>query len=52
MKPGGKATIYCPPDTAYGDAGRGADIPPGATLIFDLELLEIVKLPPPAADKK
>jgi FKBP-type peptidyl-prolyl cis-trans isomerase len=46
LKPGGKATVYCPPDTAYGDQGRGADIPPGATLIFDLELVEIVQLPP------
>lgn len=47
MKPGGKAKIYCPADLAYGDAGRGPGIPPGATLIFDLELVEIVK---PAAD--
>ena len=46
MKPGGKATIYCPPDTAYGDAGRGPEIPPGATLIFEMELVEIVQIPP------
>lgn len=49
LKPGGKATIYCPPDTAYGDQGRGADIPPGATLVFEVELIEIVKLPPAPA---
>lgn len=49
LKPGGKATVYCPPDTAYGDQGRGAEIPPGATLIFDLELVEIVQLPPTPA---
>lgn len=42
MKPGGKAKLYCPADIAYGDRGQGA-IPPGATLIFEVELLEIVK---------
>ena len=48
MKPGGKAKIYCPSDLAYGDAGRGPGIPPGATLIFDIELVEIVKPEAPA----
>jgi FKBP-type peptidyl-prolyl cis-trans isomerase len=43
MKPGGKAKLYCPSDIAYGDAGHGADIPPGATLIFEVELVEVVK---------
>ena len=43
MKVGGKAKLYCPSDAAYGDRGQGADIPPGATLVFDVELLEIVK---------
>ena len=42
MKPGGKAKVYCPSDLAYGDDGHG-DIPPGAALVFDLELIEIVK---------
>jgi len=46
LKPGAKATIYCPSDLAYGDHSHGPDIPPGATLVFDIELLEIVKLPP------
>jgi FKBP-type peptidyl-prolyl cis-trans isomerase FkpA len=46
IKPGGKAKIYCPSDIAYGDAGRGADIPPGATLVFEVELVEIVKPTP------
>jgi FKBP-type peptidyl-prolyl cis-trans isomerase FkpA len=41
MKVGGKAKVYCPSDIAYGDKGRPG-IPPGATLLFDLELLEIV----------
>jgi FKBP-type peptidyl-prolyl cis-trans isomerase FkpA len=40
MKVGGKATLICPSDTAYGDAGRPT-IPGGATLIFEIELLEI-----------
>ncbi len=42
MKPGGKAKIVCPSDIAYGDRGRPS-IPGGATLVFEVELLEIVK---------
>lgn len=41
MKVGGKARLTCPPDTAYGDRGAGGVIPPGATLVFDIELLEV-----------
>jgi FKBP-type peptidyl-prolyl cis-trans isomerase FkpA len=48
MKAGGKAKLYCPSDIAYGDQGRPG-IPPGATLVFDLELLEIEKPAVPAA---
>ena len=44
MKVGGKAKLVCPSDIAYGDQGRGA-IPGGATLVFEIELLDIV---PPA----
>jgi FKBP-type peptidyl-prolyl cis-trans isomerase FkpA len=40
MKVGGKATLVCPSDTAYGDGGRPG-IPGGATLTFEIELLEI-----------
>lgn len=40
MKPGGKATLVCPPNLAYGDNGAGDLILPGATLVFDVELLE------------
>lgn len=40
MKPGGKAVLVCPSDLAYGDQGRPS-IPGGATLIFEIELLEI-----------
>jgi len=42
MKTGGKAKFYCPPEIAYGDRANG-DIPAGATLVFELELVEIVK---------
>lgn len=40
MKLGEKARLTCPSDTAYGDQGQGP-IPPGATLIFEVELLSI-----------
>lgn len=43
MKKGGKARLVCPADLAYGDRGAPPDILPGATLIFDVELLDIVK---------
>lgn len=52
MKVGGKAKLVCPSDAAYGDAGRRPTIKGGATLIFEVELLEIVKLEAPkTADK-
>ncbi|MCC6764494.1 MAG: FKBP-type peptidyl-prolyl cis-trans isomerase [Deltaproteobacteria bacterium] len=43
MKVGGKAKLICPSDIAYGDQGRPPQIKPGSTLVFDIELLEIVK---------
>lgn len=43
MKVGGKARLVCPPAIAYGDRGAPGAIPPGATLDFEVELLEIVK---------
>ena len=45
MKPGGKAKLICPSDIAYGDQGRPPQIPGGAALIFDVELLEVVAGP-------
>jgi len=41
MKPGGKAKLVCPPQLAYGDNGAGEMILPGATLVFEVELLEV-----------
>ncbi len=60
MKPGGKAQLVCPANLAYGDNGAGDLILPGATLSFEVELLEVkaadvpvvVPKPAPAGDKK
>lgn len=43
MTPGSKWRLFIPADLAYGDQQAGPQIAPGSTLIFDLELLEIIK---------
>ena len=43
MKPGAKWRIVVPPDLAYGVSGAPPDIEPNQTLVFEIELLEIVK---------
>ena len=43
---GAKATLVIPPDLGYGEKGAGRDIPGGATLNFDVEVMS-VSLPPP-----
>ncbi len=43
MKEGSHWRLWIPSDMAYGDRGAGAGIPGGATLMFEVELLEIIK---------
>ena len=47
MKAGGKSKLVCPSDVAYGDQGHPPTIPGGATLVFEVELLEILKADAP-----
>jgi FKBP-type peptidyl-prolyl cis-trans isomerase len=41
MKVGGKRQLKVPPAAAYGDQGKGGVVPPNATLIFDVQLVDV-----------
>jgi len=41
MRVGGRRTLLLPPEYGYGDDGAGSVIPPGASLVFDVELLQV-----------
>jgi len=43
MKVGGSRTLIVPPQAGYGESGAGETIPPGATLMFDVELLGVAQ---------
>lgn len=51
MKVGEKAKLVCPSGIGYGDRGNPPEIPGGAALVFEVELLDILPPPPPGSEK-
>jgi FKBP-type peptidyl-prolyl cis-trans isomerase FklB len=49
MKPGAKWQLFIPANLAYGENGKGGNIGPNTTLLFDVELVSFTAPPPPAA---
>jgi len=49
MNVGGKAVLVCPSSIAYGEQGRLPSVPPGSTVIFEMELLDTGKAAPSAS---
>ncbi|PXA84009.1 peptidylprolyl isomerase [Caulobacter sp. D4A] len=43
MRPGDEWMLYVPADLAYGDMQAGPDIPPGSTLVFKIELIDVLR---------
>lgn len=51
IKTGGKAKLTCPAKIAYGERSPSPKIPPNSTLVFEIELLEVKPVSPPAGAK-